>query len=233
MTWTHERVEELLAARALDGLDAEEAALAERALIEHVPGCPRCREALDAYGQLAGDIALLADPVAPPGTLDARVRRTVSRRRRTTARAGWSVVAAAVVALGLVGWNLALTMRLGDTQETQGWLSAAISSMGHPDGSVVPLTGEGPGRVSMVYIEGEESLYLLASRLPDPDGSYRVWLMGHQRTWSPGSLEIHGEVAFLFVRTDPDRWDFVMVTEETEEDAPGPTSSPLVSAPVE
>src|SRR5688572_8504848 len=114
MTWDHERVEELLASRALDGLDAEEAALAERALIEHVPTCPRCREALDVYRMVAGDLALLADPVATPETLDARIRRLLRRRRRRRMRgAGWTAAAvASVVALALAGWNVVLTTRL-------------------------------------------------------------------------------------------------------------------------
>jgi len=235
MTWSHERVEELLAARALGGLDPEDAALAERALIEHVPECPRCRAALDAYGQLAGDMALVADPVTPPATLDAALRRSVGRRRRRVRRrAGWSAAAAAaVVAVGLVGWNVALSARLSDTQETQSWITSAITFMGHPQGSVVPMTGEGPGRASMVYIDGEQAMYVLAVRLPEPDRAYRVWLLGQQGSWSPGTLEMHGEVGFLFVRTDPERWDFIMVTEDAGANAPDPSSSPLVSGTVD
>jgi anti-sigma factor RsiW len=231
VTWDHGRVEELLAARALDGLDPEEAALAERALIEHVPGCPRCRETLDSFRTLTGDLALLAEPVAPPDTLEARIGRSIRRRRRRTLRgAGWASVAAAVVAVGIVGWNLSLTSRLSDTEETQSWLVTALSSIGHPEGSVVPLTGPGSGRASMVYVQGEESMYVIATRLPEPEGTYTVWLVGDGRTWSPGSMEMHGDVGFLFVRTDPERWRLVMITDEAREDLPAPRSSPVVSA---
>ena len=60
MTWDHERVEQLLAGHALGVLDDDEAALAERALVEHVPECSRCRRALSEYEALAGDLALAA-----------------------------------------------------------------------------------------------------------------------------------------------------------------------------
>jgi anti-sigma-K factor RskA len=235
VTWDHDRVEELLAARALDGLDPEEAALAERALIEHVPGCPRCREVLDSFHMVAGDLALVADPAAPPDTLEGRIRRSIRRRRRRRLRgAGLSAgIAAAVVAVGILGWNLALTFRLSDTEETQSWLVTALSSIGHPEGSVVPLTGPGSGRASMVYVQGEESMYVIATRLPEPEGTYTVWLVGDQKAWSPGSMEMHGNVAFLFVRTDPEQWRLVMITDEPREDVPRPSSSPLVSATVE
>jgi hypothetical protein len=235
MTWDHDRVEELIAARALDGLDAEEAALAERALIEHVPGCPRCREALDAYRLVAGDLALLADPVPTPETLDARVRRTVLRRRRRRFRgAGWTAAAvAAVVALALAGWNVALTARLSQTEVVQGWLVDAVQTSGHPNNEVVPLAGPGSERASMVYVHGEQRMYVMASSLPEAEGVYRVWLLGDDKTWSPGILEPHHGVAFLFVRTDPEQWEIVMVTDEPDEEAPSPTTSPLVSATVE
>jgi hypothetical protein len=235
MTWDHDRVEELLAARALDGLDAEEAALAERALIEHVPACPRCREALDAYRLVAGDLALLADPVPTPETLDARVRRSVLRRRRRRFRgAGWTAAAvASAVALALAGWNVALTNRLGQTELVQGWLVDAVQTSGHPNNEVVPLAGPGAERASMMYVHGEQRMYVMASSLPEAEGVYRVWLLSEDRTWSPGVLEPHDGVAFLFVRTDPERWEVVMVTDEPDESAPRPTASPLVSATVE
>ena len=235
MTWDHERVQEFLAARALNGLDPEEAALAERALLEHVPGCQDCRDVLDGFARVAGDLALLADPRTPPETLRARIGRTASRRRRLRLRgAGWSAAAvAAVVTLGLAGWNMALTSRLSDAEETQGWLTQAVLSSAHPEGSVVPLTGPGPERASMVYVHGEDAMYVIAGRLPQPSGAYVVWLRRPDRTWSPGRLEMHDGVAFLFVRTDPDRWDVIMITDEADEGVPAPTSSPLVSASVE
>jgi Anti-sigma-K factor rskA len=233
MTWDHDRVEALLAARAVEGLDPEEAALAERALIEHVPDCARCRETLDAYRTVAGDLALLAAPVIPPDALEARLRRSIGRRRRRLAGAGWAAAAAAVLVLGLAGWNMALTSRLDQTETTQGWIIDALLSSGDPGRELVPLDGRGPHRAGMVYEHGAQRMYVIASDMPEPDGAYVVWLVDGDRWWSPGALRFSGDAAFLLVRTDPDRWDAVMITEEPAEDVPRPSSSPLVSATVE
>src|SRR5919108_6029810 len=129
MTWDHRRVEELLAARAVDGLDPEDAALAERALIEHVPDCHRCREALDAYALVAGDLALVADPTPPPDTLEARLRRSIRRRRRRLRGAGWTAAGvAAVVALSMAGWNAVLSAPLSEAEQEQASLTRAFVS---------------------------------------------------------------------------------------------------------
>jgi hypothetical protein len=233
MTWEHDRVEELLAARSLQGLDPEEAALAERALLEHVPECPRCREALDAFGLLSGDLSLLTDPVAPPRPLEVRLRRSIRRRRPARGMRWTAVAAAVVVAGGLAGWNLNLASRLDDAEAIQRWATEAIISSGHPRGSVVPLRGPGEERAIMVYVQGEETLYVMATRLEEPQGVYKLWFFEGERAWSPGAMELRDGIAFLLARTDPHRWDFVMITEETGEDTPAPTSSPLVSATVE
>ncbi|HWC32673.1 MAG TPA: anti-sigma factor, partial [Actinomycetota bacterium] len=60
MSWDHERVEELLAGYVLGGLDDEDAALASRAVLEHVPECERCRRSLEEYRLVAGDLGLAA-----------------------------------------------------------------------------------------------------------------------------------------------------------------------------
>jgi hypothetical protein len=222
-------VEELLAGRALGGLDPEDAELAERAMVEHVPGCPRCRRTLDAFNAVAGDLALVADPVPTPEVLDGRVRRSVRRRNRRSA--GWALAAAAsVVALALGGWNLALTTRLSDAEV----VAEAAFQSAHPQNTVVPLSGPGPETASMVYVHGQERMYLVASGLPDPRGVYRVWCLGDEGPWSPGTLEPDERGrAVLEIETDPARWRVVMVTDEPDEEGPAPASSPLVSATVE
>jgi hypothetical protein len=126
-----------------------------------------------------------------------------------------------------------LTNRLGQTELVQGWLVDAVQTSGHPNNEVVPLAGPGAERASMMYVHGEQRMYVMASSLPEAEGVYRVWLLSEDRTWSPGVLEPHDGVAFLFVRTDPERWEVVMVTDEPDESAPRPTASPLVSATVE
>ncbi len=239
MSWEHERVEELLAARALGGLEGDDAALAERAVIEHIQECERCRRSHDAYRALAGDLGLAASPVEPPGALGVRLRRTIGAgRARHPGRArAWIAGAAAAVAIagmaGLASWNLVLAESLGDTRLRQGWLVDAMTTLGDPGSEVVPLAGGTEARAAVMYVEGREGLYLVAARLPETDGVYRVWFVSGSDTWTPGVLETDFGTGMLPVRTSIHRWDAVMVTEEPDTDSPTPAASPVVSATVE
>jgi hypothetical protein len=236
MSWDHEKVESLLAAGALGGLDGDDAELMERALLEHVPECGRCRRAHEDYEALAGDLALAAPPEAPPDGLRARVRRTVraGRSRRPGRGRAWlagAAAAAAIVGMGaLASWNLVLADSLGDTRLRQGWLVDAMTTLSNPSSEVVPLGGGADVTAAVMYVEGREGLYLVAAHLPEPEGVYRVWFISGSRTWSPGILETDFGTAMLPVRTTIERWDWVMVTEEPDTDSPTPAASPVVSA---
>lgn len=234
MSWEHERVEELLAAYILDGLDAEDAALAERALLEHVPDCERCRKALDGFRLVAGDLALAAPAASPPQTLLPRLRRSVRPMRRRWP--AWAFGAsAAVVLVGLSGWSLAfsgrLSARLDTAQRQQGWLVDALSTWTHPSAEVQPLEGAGDQRVSILYVPGEEHVYVMAAHLPDPEFAYHVWFLSGGTSWHAGVLETQHGWGMMPVDTDPDRWDVVMLTDEPL-GHPAPQASPLVSATV-
>jgi hypothetical protein len=238
MSWDHDRVEELLAARALGGLDAEDAALAERALVEHVPGCDRCRRALDGYASVAGDLALAAPPVAPPDTTLPRLRRGAGvGRRGRRGRTAW--LAAGVVAAALLGmstWSLVtvlgLSDRLQDAEIQQGWLVDAMSTATDPDHRVLALTGPGPEHVSVLFVPGDEQSYLLANNLPDPRFAYHVWFTGSGRVWRAGVLEVTHGWAMMPIETNPDRWELVMITDEPRGGGPEPEASPVASATV-
>jgi hypothetical protein len=237
MSWEHERVEELLAARALSGLEGDDAALAERAVIEHVQECERCRRTHDAYLSLSGDLGLAAPPVDPPDALGARLRRTIGRRRHPGRARAWIGGAAAAVAIvgmaGLAAWNLVLAESLGDTRLRQGWLVDAMTTLGDPGAEVVPLAGGTDARAAVMYVAGREGLYLVAARLPETDGVYRVWFVSGSKTWTPGVLETDFGTGMLPIRTSIERWEAVMVTEEPDTDSPTPAASPVVSATVD
>lgn len=236
MSWDHERVEELLACYVLDGLDPEDAALAERALLEHVPGCGRCRRALDEYRLVAGDLALAAPAAPPPDTLLPRLRRSLARPRRRRIRPGWALGAVAgVILIGLSGWSLAflagLSGRLDDAQRTQGWLVDALSTTTHPSSRVLALDGVNDARVSVVSVPGSDHSYLMATGLPEPTFTYHVWFLGGGETWHAGVLEVIHGWGMMPVETNPDRWEVVLLTDERR-GHPAPEASPLVSATV-
>lgn len=237
MSWEHERVEELLAGHVLDGLDAEDAALAERALLEHVPGCARCRRALDDYRLVAGDLALAAPAAAPPDPLLPRIRRSLAPARRRRAWPAWALGATVgVILIGLSGWSLVLVAglsgRLDDAQVTQGWLVDALSTATHPSSQVLPLDGANEARVTVLSVPGSEQSYLMATNLPDPRFAYHVWFQGAGETLHAGVLEVFHGWGMMPVETNPDQWEVVLLTDEPR-GHPAPEASPLVSANVE
>jgi Anti-sigma-K factor rskA len=233
VTWEHERVEELLAAHALGGLDAEDAALAERALEEHVPDCERCRRAWDGYREVAADLALAAPAVAPPDTLEARIRRGL-RRREGIRPAIAAATAAAAVLVAFSGFSAIRAGQLGDELEeaetTQNSLFDVVSTVAHPEHETIPLTGASEAGAWVYYVPGEERGYLMAANLPPPRHQYHLWFMADGQTWHAGVLDVERGRAVLRCRTDPEKWDAVMLTDEPGR--PEPASSPLVSATV-
>lgn len=244
MTWEHDRVDELLAGYVLGGLDPEDAELASRALVEHVPECERCRRSLEGYRVVSGDIALAAAATMPPETLGASLARATEGAARRPRRSWIGAAAAAVAVLALGGWNALLVDRVGDaeteqaallgqldrTQTQQVWLTDALSSMTHPKSSVVPLKGTGPTRALVLYVRGEDRLYVIGSGLPEPDGSYVLWFMRDGSAWTPGPLQPIKGAAIVRVETDASDWEHVLVTEEPSADTPTPTASPIVAS---
>lgn len=233
MTWDHERVEELLAAHALGGLDPEDAALAERALVEHVPECERCRASMEGFRTVAGELALLQSPAAPPETLGARVQQLIHpapvRPRRWL---GWTAAAgAAALVAGLSVWNVFLEGRIGEAETQQAWTVDAISALSDPEAGVSSFSGAEPARLALVYVPGEEGMYLMASGMRSPErGRYHVWLVRNGLVESAGSFVPDGGTVMLPVE-GPAGVDRVMVTHEPT-DTPTPTASPVGTATV-
>jgi hypothetical protein len=235
MTWEHERVEELLAGHALGGLDPEDAALAERALAEHVPECEPCRRAWDGYREVAADLALVAPAVPTSDTLDARVRRGLRppERVRPLVAAG---MAAAALLVAFSGFSMIRAGQIGDrlerAQVAQRSLFDAVQTVAHPQHETIPLIGDGPAGAAVYYVPGESRAILMAKDLPAPRHEYHLWFVSGSQVWHAGVLDVQRGRAVLPCRTDPDRWDAVMLTDEPGP-RPKPVTSPLVSGLVD
>ena len=240
MSWDHDRVEELLAGHALGGLDGDDDALAERALVEHVPECDRCRRTWDAYREVASDLALTAPPTPTSEVLDARVQRAVAGTPApVVARSHGALVAAATgivaVLVGLSGFSVMRAGQLSDEVEAarqdQASIFDAFSTALHPEGRTIPLTGTGQEEAALYYVPGRPRGYLMATNLPRPKHAYHVWFVEDGSVWHAGVLRVRSGRAVLSCRTDPMEWDAVMLTDEPGR-RPHPRSSPVVSASV-
>jgi hypothetical protein len=199
-------------------LTGEDAAEADRLLADHVPTCLTCRQTLAELQVLAGDLALDADPVAPPDLVRARILRGVEEVPRSTRRARRSsfvALAASVVALVAMG-GLSFTMTgrepsRGPTQRAPavvGGCPARIRSR-RSEGST---RGRLPGRPAQ-----DVPLYLVADLCPEPAAghAYQLWL-GDRGSFTPvGDMFVpENGVVLLELTVDLARYDEIWITQE-------------------
>ena len=154
----HDRIEELLAGYALRSLSGDDAREADRLLSQHVPGCVTCRATLRDFQSLMGELALGADPVAPPEVLLPRLHREMgppARRRRP----GSMVAAAAsiVVVVGMAGLAVGQGIRASNADQRRALYSDALQLASQPDASQIPLVDtqtSGPPVTEIVLVVG-------------------------------------------------------------------------------
>jgi anti-sigma-K factor RskA len=128
-TGSHDRIEELIAAHALNGLDEPDRLELERELAGHGAGCDECRRLLAEYSEAAAALALALDPVLVSAGAEDRlvaaargeIRVVHGAPSRESAPRGpfpgrsrvprWvasaAVAAAVLVAAGVIGYSLA------------------------------------------------------------------------------------------------------------------------------
>jgi anti-sigma factor RsiW len=178
MELSHEEIESLLGAYALDAVDDDERAAVER----HLPTCPRCRSEVDAHREVAAHLATGA--AAPAEAWDAiaaaidggappPLRLTVTRRRP---RPGLLAVAAAVaVAVALVAGVL-IGGRDSGAGRDGNLAAAALDAFESPGARTVALLDGSGTTVARAAVLPDGSGYLLAESLPDLDaGTYQLW----------------------------------------------------------
>jgi hypothetical protein len=232
MSEEHDRIEELLAGYVLLGLSAEDAIEADRLLSEHVPSCPRCRDAMAGVQAVAGDLALAVSPAQPPDLLLPRIRRGVAeipfRRRR---RASIVAVAAGVAAVvGLAGLSVQLGDRVSRTEQQRGRLLAAMEALQQPGTSPVSLQSQGQTAAGLVEVSGPglELMYIIGRDvpMPAPGRAYQLWL-GSKGTFvrvEDGEFVPDDGLVLLELTVDAGRFDEILVTEERIGDAPASPS---------
>ena len=126
MTRDHALIDELLAVRALDGLDDDDAALLSREIAAH-GDCDECRRLQAEHAEVAGTLALALEPrpvdprmadrivAEPQRRLRRGHRRDARRSRRASGRAArrWQTAFGVAAAIALI-LAFVLVARSGD-----------------------------------------------------------------------------------------------------------------------
>jgi anti-sigma-K factor RskA len=229
----HEAVDALLAGYVLGSLSGEDAAEADRLLIDHVPECQGCLATLDAFQGLTGELGMVAAPSVPPETLLPRLQRSLDGPRRRGLPA-WSpsrlvaAAAAAVVVVGVAGLAITQSGSGPDQLLSQADLVQVQSIKQRPDAEVTSLDG----LADEVGAPGLEELYLMGRGVPAPPAgsTYRLWAVnGDGETWIGDFTPVDGLVV-LRIAVDPNTVDHLLVTIEAAHSEPSEPGEPWAAA---
>jgi len=181
----HEVIRELIAAYALDALDADESARVQ----EHLTTCAGCRKDLTEYARVCDGMAVSASPAAPPQGLEQKVLREASlakqRRVPWIARA-WNpalAAAAAMLIIVLGAANVVQWVRSPQFQaQSKGLVTVALVG-----------TGEHKDAYGTMVVDTDDNEGVLAVRgLPrlGPESRYQLWLMKGAEVQSGGLFQV-------------------------------------------
>ena len=174
----HERIEELLAADALDGLDGQGTRELELLLENHDPACPECARIRAAYADVAASIGMSLDPLPVDDAAEERLiaaaragsPRTVvplrGRRRAWRALAVAVGAAACLLVAGVVGYSIRPSggQQMVDAFTREGNFHTATMSRGST-------------KLTVYYRPGEQAALVSGTGFADaPAGHvYEVW----------------------------------------------------------
>jgi len=229
---SHERLEELIAADALGGLDDADHRELVAEMADHGPDCPDCARLVAEYGEVAALLAVSLDPVPVSAEAEDRLR-DAARATETPVpepegarRPRWLalVAAAAIVAVvaGAIGYVLA--PRPNSNQQ------AFAEFVADPATRLVPLQGAPGQRLAVAIRPGETAAWIVGTNLPDPTGNqvYELWFResGTQQM-RPGGTFVPDRGAVLSPATVGQDVDLLAVTVEPAGGSDAPTSDPI------
>ena len=221
----HERIEELLAAKSLDGLEPADVAELERLQASHGPRCEECRRLEDELAEVAGRLAFADAPAEVPASFEDRLvaAATVPERRGSHRARRWGALAAAAAVLVVAGGFGGYLLRSPGTTgvEIQG-------------ARITRLHGTGQGNVALAYVPKSQQWFLVGANLPDaPTGKvYELWLF-HGKTPAPaGTFTPQNGVALLNVPSAASTANLAAITIEEAPGAQQPTTQPIFAGSV-
>jgi hypothetical protein len=236
----HERIEELLAVRALGGLEPDDLSELERAQADHGPSCETCASLEHEYAETAGALAMSLEPVpvregledkvvaralaAGPRATGAEVIPIATAPSRPTSVWRRSGLVAAAVVLFVGGWILRdITMPQEPTGPPAGFLAQA---------TIVPFEGSAAGQLAVAFRPGQPGAYLLGTGMPAPGAgeTYELWLFEGEQPVSGGCFVPQDGEVVARVDGTVDTADLLAVTVEASACPAAPTTTPILTA---
>jgi anti-sigma-K factor RskA len=218
-----EHLDELIAAHALDALDADEAAAAE----QHLAECPQCRRQLAEFQAVAAGLALSVPQAPPPPDLRGRILASVEpvvpapaaqaapRRRR---RLSWQSIAVPALGLAVVAlliWNVSLR---SDVNSLHSSLSNDRTATMAGFGNVVAQSGG--------------TVRIFASPSAPPSGkTYEAWVITPAGTALPSGTFTSASTGFTLTQKGH-TGDTIAVTVEPAGGTKQPTAKPIAAAKI-
>ena len=237
MNRDHTVIEELLAVRALGGLDGDDVRLLERELASH-GDCPECRRLADGFLETAGRLAFSLDPEpvavdqadeilrrsTHPATQEAAppippvpIDELGARRARGGRR--WPVLAAAAAAMVLILAGVVVVVAPSRSKEVRATTNQTVAR----------FSGTG-GTLSMTYEPGRPGAVLLGSGFSDPGAGmvYEIWMLRGTAALSSGCIRPHDGSVVAFIDADLSGADRMAVTVEADSCPSQPTTAPIL-----
>jgi len=235
-----QRIEELLAAYALDALEIDEKNQVEA----HLENCAACRLVLADYQAVSGNLLAALPPAQPPARIRAQL---LAKTAPEPQKASWSerwralfpqaiLVASLTAVVVLLLFNINLYRRVNQMLETQEQMAqqnrvyqTAFALLTYPD-SQVAVIADGEIYGTLVYDPYGQVAVLNVWGLEDlPEGqAYQVWLIEPDETRVSGGIfktsDDLGYVSFIIESPDSlNAFTGIGVTIEPEGGSPGPT----------
>ena len=208
----NEHVDELLALFALGGLEADEL----QTVVDHLAVCAVCQTEAQRQTALVAALAAGVPPRAPNPRLRAQVlskimAALVTAHPRPAAPAAapaparaprqplglsrWLAGAFAVVAAGLIGWNVFLTSQVMSLQHHVQYNQNALALIAGADTAHMPLVGQGNFATAggNAYIDQKTQDVVLVVQQLKPlaaDQTYQAWIISSQGPVSAGLFRV-------------------------------------------
>jgi anti-sigma-K factor RskA len=232
----HALIDELLAIRALDGLDGDDVALLERELAAH-GDCDECRRLEVEHAEVAGMLALALDPRPVDEAMADRILAPEQRKEQRKERGPDRSAAAPTDEL-----SARRDVRVGRWQAAFGIAAAVALVLAfvlatrpgggvHVPGTIVAFEGA-QGELAMAYTPGERGALVWGAGLPDPGGGklYELWMIEDGKPVRGACLAPTEGAVATYLDADLSSAELMAVTVESTDCPPAPTTDPVFTA---